>query len=1017
PVYTTTLTTDASAAGVITFTPEEGGSYRIIVSAADGSARSATFIWVSGRDYVSWRRSDSPRISLISDKVSYEPGETAEILIPSPFAGEQWAWVTVERGHLLRQEVIRLESNSAVYRLPITAEDAPNIFVSVLIVKGPDDADPLPDHRVGYIMLDVAPVQQELEVSITPPVPQAGPGDTVSFEVETRDSSGKPVSAALSLDVVDKAILTLMPRPEEGILEAFYGQRDLGVRTYSGLVILVNRLMKEQLQELEDQIFVLGLGGGGGGPVRWVGDGGLMTEAAMAPPSEKEGAEESPGKETVRERFADTAFWDAHIVTDETGRATVEVSLPDNLTTWVVRGVAATAQTQVGEGTVDFLVTKPLLVRPVAPRFFVVGDRVRLAALVSNNTGAEQDVAVALRATGLLLADPATQRVTVPDGGETQVTWWVTATDVPTVSLVFSAQAGEYGDAARPRLTTGPDGTLIVRRYSAPEVVGTGGQLVGEDSRTEVIALPPRYDGRQGTLSIRLDPSLAAGMTSALDYLEGFPYECIEQTVSRFLPNVVTYRALKQLGLSNPELEEKLPDLIADSLDRLYTHQNPDGGWGWWPDEDSNPYLTAYVLLGLVEAQEAGFAVRAAVIGQAENYLIEQLLPADDLDSYWKANRQAFILYALAEAGRNRLTSETGELFRRRDKLSLYGRALLAMTLSMTDPDDSRIATLLSDFQNEAILSATGAHWEEADYDWWAMNTDTRSTAIILDALARLDPDNALIPNAIRWLMVARQEGIWETTQENVWAILAFTDWMVVTGELRGEYEYEVGLNDALLTAGAVTPDNVAEPIELQVAVSDLLANVGNYLTIGRGPGPGRLYYTAHLRVYLPAAEVEPLNRGIIVTRQYYRPGETDAPLDGPLQVGDEVEVHLTLIAPHDLYYVVVEDPLPAGGEAINPELATTSLLEQGGVLTGGGGAKRWPVFYRWWWQWYSRSEMRDDRVVLFADYLPAGTYEYVYTFRATQPGEYNVIPTTAQEMYFPEVFGRGAGQSLVINP
>jgi uncharacterized protein YfaS (alpha-2-macroglobulin family) len=324
----------------------------------------------------------------------------------------------------------------------------------------------------------------------------------------------------------------------------------------------------------------------------------------------------------------------------------------------------------------------------------------------------------------------------------------------------------------------------------------------------------------------------------------------------------------------------------------------------------------------------------------------------------------------------------------------------------------------LSDLQNAAIFSATGAHWEESDYDWWAMNTDTRSTAVILDALARLDPENELILNVVRWLMVARQDGIWETTQETAWALIALTDWMVVTGELQGAYDYGVWLNDDSLAQGSVTPDTVDESVRLQVDVAELLAATGNRLTIGRGEGEGRLYYTAHLKVHLPVEEIEPLDRGVIVSRRYTDPACTEGarcPEVDEAAVGDVVQVKLTIIAPHDLYYVVVEDPLPGGAEPIDTGLDTTSLLNQEPGLYREAEDELWYDFYYWWWRWYSRSEMRDDKVVLFADYLPAGTYEYTYTFRATLPGEYQVIPTTANEFYFPEVFGRGGGRLFTI--
>ncbi|MCP4540580.1 MAG: alpha-2-macroglobulin [Chloroflexi bacterium] len=1038
-VHTDKLTTNSNAEGVMIFTPEEGGSYRVVVSGRDRRerlVRSSTWVWVSGAEYVSWRRENNDRLTLVSDKSIYVPGETAEILIPSPFSGEQWAWVSVERGGILQQEILRLENNSTVYRLPITADHAPNIFVSAVIVKGPDATEPVATHKVGYVMLTVEPVEQELTIELTPSVERAEPGDTVSFDVRTTNASGEPVKAAFSLDLVDKAVLSLKPRTPNAILEAFYGRRGLGVSTSSGLVLSINRLLLDQLEELqtdEDASRAYGLGGGGE-EVEMVAE---MAAEAPAPAALNDGegrmskaAGELPPGVELREEFEDAAFWDATIVTDRTGRATVEIEMPDNLTTWVFRGVGVTAGTEVGEATVDFLVTKPLLVRPVTPRFFVVGDRAQLAALVSNNTEETQEVEVTLHAEGLLVDESADQQISIPANGEAKVTWWVKVEDVPSVDVAFSAVAGEYTDAARPRLTTGPEGTLLVHRYTAPEIVGTGGQLVDEDVRTEVVALPPKYDDRRGELSVRLDPSLAAGMVDGLDYLEHFPYECTEQTVSRFLPNVLTYRALRDLGLSDPELEAKLPGLVEHGLNKLYLQQHGDGGWGWWYEGDSNPYLTAYVVFALVKAQDAGFEVQDGVIELGLDYVQSTLVTARDLQSYREANRQAFALYVMAEAGQARRASEyadirmfVGDLFDRRDKLSHYGRAYLALTLDMIGGSrsggDDQVATLLSDLQNAAILSATGAHWEESDYDWWAMNTDTRSTAIILDALARLDPDNALIPNVVRWLMVARQDGIWETTQETAWAIIAFTDWMAVTGELQGAYEYSVWLNEDTLAEGSVTPDTVGESIQQQVDVAELLADVGNRLTIGRGQGEGRLYYTAHLKVYLPVEEIEPLDRGIIVSRRYTDPDCTEGakcPEIDETAAGDVVQVKLTVIAPHDLYYVVVEDPLPAGAEAIDTSLATTSRLEQEPGLYRETDDDGWYGFYYWWWRWYSRSEMRDDKVVLFADYLPAGTYEYTYTFRATQPGEYQVIPTTANEFYFPEVFGRGDGRLFVIS-
>jgi hypothetical protein len=749
-------------------------------------------------------------------------------------------------------------------------------------------------------------------------------------------------------------------------------------------------------------------------------------------------AQEGPDL-SVRSEFADTAYWNPSVTTDASGRAKVELTLPDNLTTWVMRGVGLTSDTKAGEATVEVIATKPLLVRPVTPRFFVVGDVAELAANISNNTDAPLDVQVGLTTTGLTVTGELTKTVQIPARGETKVTWSATAADVTQADLVFTAISGQYGDASKPRLATGPEGSLPVYRYSAPEVVGTGGQLEVAGSRTEVVALPPNIDERRGELTVRLDPSLAAGMRDGLDYLEHFEYECTEQTVSRFLPNVLTSRALKQLGVQNTELEAKLPALVEEGLNRLYQHQHEDGGWGWWMDTESNPHVSAYVMFGMIKAKESGYSVRDDVLTRGLEYLSTQLVATGSANervglSVAQADQQAWLLFVLGEGGRSD-AAKLAELFEGRDKLSHYAHAFLAMALqkSGATTDDARIKALLSDLNNAAIMSATGAHWEENEHDWWSMNTDTRSTAIILGALVRLDPKNQLNPNVVRWLMVARKDGIWETTQETAWSLISLTDWMAYTGELKADYDYALWINEQEQASGHIGEADVQTPITLRFKVADLLRDTGNKLTIGRGDGGGRMYYTAHLRAFLPVEEIQALDRGVVVRRRYTLASCEEGPRCPEVReakVGDVLRVELSIIAPNDLYYLAVEDPIPAGAEAIDPNLATTSLIEQGPTaepmpvepMIEGDVARETTVtsssfIHPPWWSWYSRTEMRDEKVALFADYLPKGSYLFSYTVRATLPGEYRVIPTTAGEMYFPEVYGRADGLIFKINP
>ena len=1030
-----TLTSDELGEAVATFIPPSGGSYHIVATPANLTAeteaiRSSIFIWVAGEDHVSWRRENHDRITLISDKVNYSVGETAEILIPSPFAGPHFALITLERGHIIRHEVIELKSNSHIYRLPITEAEVPNLYLSAVLFKGRTE-DALADFKMGLLPLDVDLKTKTLALTIEPDTAQAEPGQEVTYTITATDPNGEPAAGAeLSLDLVDKAVLNLQPRGID-LLHSFYARRALQINTASGLVVSANRLQEELLEDLEMELEAIEKeadfddAGADGAVAEFAVEESVAADSAIAgtpvpaaaPLTQSRAANVAPpaGVE-IREEFADTAFWEPLLVTDAAGQASVTLTLPDNLTTWVMRGVGLTRDTTLGTQTDDLVATMPLLIRPVAPRFFVVDDRAQLAANVNNNTDEDLEVEVTLSAegVGIALDTPPVQTVEIPARSEAKVTWNVSVDDVTEVQLIFSAVSGDYADASKPRLSTGPDGSLKVFRYTTPDIVGTAGQLVEGGSRSEAIALPPNFDERRGSLSVQLDPSLAAGMVDGLDYLEHFEYECTEQTVSRFLPNVLTFNALESLGIENEELAERLPGLVDTGLNKLYLQQNPDGGWGWWHNTEnprSNPHVSGYVVFALLKAEDAGITVSQDVLARGLNYLQSQIKAVGDYKNFRHANRQAWLLYVLAE-GEVAPSRLLDELYDNRQKLSHYARAYLAQALWLDDAADSRLPTLLSDINNAAILSATGAHWEETDYDWWAMNTDTRSTAIVLDTLTKLDPANELIPNVVRWLMVARRGGIWETTQETAWSLIALTDWMVETGELDADYEFDLILNDDELATGEATRETVQESTKVQVPIADLIADSANMLTIARSDGNGRLYYTAHLDVYLPVEEVEPAERGIMVSRRYSLASCDDGLACAEVReakLGEVIRVDLTIIAPNDLYYLVVEDPLPAGGEAIDTGLATTSLLAMDPTLS------RQDSRYWWWWRWYSRSELRDEKVVLFADFLPKGTYEYSYTFRTTLPGDYHVIPTVAQEMYFPEVFGRSDGRLLSI--
>jgi uncharacterized protein YfaS (alpha-2-macroglobulin family) len=447
--------------------------------------------------------------------------------------------------------------------------------------------------------------------------------------------------------------------------------------------------------------------------------------------------------------------------------------------------------------------------------------------------------------------------------------------------------------------------------------------------------------------------------------------------------------------------------------------QNPDGGWGWWSsvNQESDVQTSAYVVLGLVEAEEAGYTINQTVLGRAIQFLWDHVYSVRSLESSWVLNRQAFVLYVLARVDVPNVSSAV-QLYEQRQNLAVYARAFLAQTFQIIDESDPRIQTLLSDFANLAITSGTGTHWEEETQDHYNWNTDTRTTAIVLSTLSLLDTTNPLNANAVRWLMNHRVNGHWWGTQETAWTLMGLTHWMEASGELLADYQYAVALNGERLGGGLADESTLRRTHLLQVDIADMIEDEANRLAIARDDGPGNLYYTTHMELSLPVDQVSALDQGMIISRSYYpyESSDTDLAEVAPIstaEVGDLLLVRLTLIAPNALHYVIVEDPLPAGLEAVDQSLEVSpENLEVPQVYS-------WDDVFRRGWGWwrFEYTQLRDEKVVLSASYLPAGTYIYTYLVRAGTAGTFNVIPPTAQEFYFPEVYGRGEGTSFIVRP
>ncbi len=458
PVSTVSAVTDASGLAQVTFTPSQGGEYKAIVNVTDSQGRkskASSYLWISSTGYIAWPQTNDRSFQLIPDKKTYNPGDTARILIAQPFQGEVYALLTLERGHIYEKKVLKLDSNSTIYELPITADMAPIMYLSVTVVKGANGPHPS-DFKVGMASLNVNPSQQDLNISILSDKSSAQPGEDVTYTVVTKDLSGQPVQADVSLALIDKAALALAPSNSLTPLAAFYPIRALGVATAN---TIVNNAEDYNANYQETSPSGEHSGGGGGK------------------------GNDNLGIITVREDFKDTAFWQAQVLTGTDGTARVTVTLPDNLTTWQMDARAVTDDTRVGEATQEILSTRPLSIQLQTPRFFVSGDQVQIGAVVHNTTAGALSVNVALTtAAGVTLQSEAAQTIQVPAQQQAYVTWDLTVQrDATRVDLVAQADGGGYSDSTRPTLATLPGQGLPVLAYHVTETVGSAGVLTAAE--------------------------------------------------------------------------------------------------------------------------------------------------------------------------------------------------------------------------------------------------------------------------------------------------------------------------------------------------------------------------------------------------------------------------------------------------------------------------------------------------------------------------------------------------------
>jgi hypothetical protein len=1015
-------------------TPSEPGFYVLEASLRDAAGRrqvTRSSFYVIGRGWVSWQRSDTDRLDLVLDKGLYDVGETARVLVKSPYPQAE-ALLSVEREGVLWSRRVRLEGAATALEVPVEEAMLPNAFVSVVLVRGrvpdPDglesgDDPGRPAVRVGYAQLKVERRSKRLELSVKPDAPEKRPRDKVRLALEVRDTQGKGVPAELTVWAVDEGVLRLTGYQLPDPIAAIHPERGLSVRLGEPLIHLLQR--KPFVDKGHSP------GGGGGG------------EAAGA---------------GFRSRFKTTVLFVGDALADADGRASLEFELPDNLTTYRLMAMAVTEGDRFGAGQGELVVSKPLLALPALPRFSRAGDAFEAGVVVHTKGLRVDEVRVTAEVRGARLVDGAEaepgvwraeRKIPLADGRPREVRFRLAAEAPGEARLRFRVEGGGESDGLEQRLP--------VQLAADLETVATYGDT--QDRREEAVAPPGGVRPELGGLELSLASTILGGFDEGMRQLVDYPYGCLEQLASRLVPFVALREIHGKFGLpaQGPSADErermaawhdfardwlgeetlKLHDtsdpdeVVRRTVKAIERLQNPDGGYRYWSSSACpSDWGSVYAVLALGRAAELGYPVDAGALQRGRKYLAETVAAGKKICCFGcfepSDATRVFALYALSRARQAR-PSYHGELYARRAKLPLFAQAMLADAMFLGGGDRAQAHKLLQEVLDRGQESPGGVHFAEVDPRSHAAvwSSDTRTTAIVLQTLADLAPEHAYVAKIARHLVGVRKgTGRFRNTQEAAFALMALVEVVRVKEAEAPDFLGTVYLDGRKLAAREFRGRS-ARIEQVRVPMAELGKLAGRLPLVFQKQGPGVLYYGARLRYAPEKLPMTPLDQGLVVQRwfePYQGGGQATA-----FQAGELVRVRVRVGSPQERHHLVVEVPLPAGLEAVDTSLATSARLSDAGGEEGRGpgyeyesaedtyadgrdGQGPFGAYAASFWSPFNHVEQRDDRVLLFADHLPPGVHVHSFVTRATTPGRFLLKPARAEEMYTPEVYGRSSG-------
>ncbi len=922
--------------------PTEPGEYVVRIATKDdrgNDVSAASGIWVIGKGDAFWSGDEGARMTLVASKPSYKVGDTARLVAQANLHNPM-ALITIERDGIIDAKVKRLASATEGVEIPIQDAWAPNVFASVALVSGRSgDGDKhRPQFKMGIVELKVASEHKQLDVTVSLDRPTVRPGDKVTGTIKVT-KAGAAVKAEVSLSAADEGVLQLISYVTPNPMKTFYASYGLGVDSGTNW----NRVARLADPESGDP----DEGGDGGSG----GDG-----------------------QRVRSKFVSSAYWAPMLVTDEKGEIAFTFTAPDNLTAFRLMAVAADIGDQFGAGETRLTVNKPLMAAPVLPRFLRPGDAASVGIVVHNRTATAGAATIVAKSSGATLTSTR-QTVQVPANGQARVRFAAKAAESASASFEFSIAMGTESDAVRVTLPIGRP-RIYDNRLLTEQTLAANGSWTGAIGANGDVLKKESY------LQITVDKSGVGDLAPSLRALVEYPYGCLEQTMSRFIP-LVAARDLAST-LHDPTLAgTQASRFIRAGTAKVIRHQQADGQFSLWPQSQTYPHLTAYALWGLTVAQKAGENVPAEVFDRGIAALSSWANQGGALEPNGQGATLAMSAYVMALRGKPD-ASLNARLYAIRTGLPKWGQAFLLRALYLGKADKAQIDEMQKVIASNITIKDGKAIVRESfageEYEMY-MTSDVRATAMTLGALLEVNPTSELIGPLVQGLKSERTKvGTWVSTQENLWSLVALAEY-----GRRGA----TGSTTATVTVGGkrVMKQKITGAQVTSVKVP-LGSTSGDDIAVTTDNG-------GVISVRVVEARVDPgaaMSNGFAITRKYTDDKGVEKT---SFKAGEIVRVELSVTADATRKWVAMVDPIPAGFEILNPKLASG---------TGSTASQAW-----------DHQEMRDDRMLWFADNMYRGTYTLTYQARATIDGTFSVLPATVEAMYFPDVRGRTGMTTVTI--